>query len=60
VLVASSQLWGKSELNKDVILLVYFIKLETSSYVNKYKYNIGARGFFPTKGFEDHRTMAGP
>ncbi len=31
-----------------------------SDYLNRYKYNRGERGFFPGKGWEDQRVVAGP
>jgi len=37
-----------------------FHKIETSDYINSYRYNIGQRGFFPGKGWEDNRMVAGP
>jgi hypothetical protein len=49
----------KWQINQDVKLNYNYLT-ETELFVNRYRYNRGQRGFFPTRGFEDNRVVAGP
>lgn len=60
---ASLVLSLKWELSRDVIqnknkTILYLI--ESRDFMNRYQWNRGERGFFPHKGWNDERVVAGP
>ena len=59
---ASFQSSLKWDTNKDVkfILFLIIFHSESAHYMNRYAYARGERGFFPLKGWNDERQVAGP